>query len=359
VPETANASYRALLAVPFVGRVLLSMQLALVGKQMAAVALVLFTLAAYGSAELAGLVAFLAMFPGLVLGPVAGALLDRHGRARLVVLDLVVQPAALVLIGGLSLLHLLPLWLLLLLVGLGSLTGPLSDVGLRSLLPLLVPGQLRGRLNALDSNLGAAASLLGPALAGAAVQGLGPAQALIAGGGIVGLGALVLRPAPDPPTEVASSGRLWRDTWQGLVYVWQNRTLRGLAATYAPISFVFGVLAIALPVLVLRRLEQGPAVVGALFALQGGAGLLGATLGGRIVGGRRERVLLAVPALAIGLGMALLAVAPSLAAVAVGMVAIGAMQSLMVVVLFTLRQRRAEPAWWGSGNDCCIFGPFR
>ena len=41
--ETTPASYRALLAVPSVGRVLLGMHLALVGKQMASVALVLFT----------------------------------------------------------------------------------------------------------------------------------------------------------------------------------------------------------------------------------------------------------------------------------------------------------------------------
>src|SRR5438270_9190103 len=96
MPETASAtaSYRALLAVPSVRRVLVGMQVALIGKRILGVALVLFTLAAYGSPELAGLAAFLATFPGLILSPVAGALLDRHGPTRLVILDLVVQPAA-------------------------------------------------------------------------------------------------------------------------------------------------------------------------------------------------------------------------------------------------------------------------
>src|SRR5438105_13885472 len=116
MPNGTAASYPVLLGLPSVRRVLVGMQLALIGKSMAGVALVLFTLATFESAQLAGLTAFVAMFPGLVLGPLSGALLDRHGRTRLVVLDLVAQPMALVLIGGLAQVHLLSAWLLLVIV---------------------------------------------------------------------------------------------------------------------------------------------------------------------------------------------------------------------------------------------------
>ena len=72
------------------------MMLARVAQSMVAVALVLFTLDRYGSPAFAGLVTFASIFPGLLISPIAGALLDRHGRIRLVILDYVVALVALV-----------------------------------------------------------------------------------------------------------------------------------------------------------------------------------------------------------------------------------------------------------------------
>ena len=96
---TTDRSYRALLRVPTLGRVLLSMQIARVAQSMVGVALVLFTLDRYGSPAFAGFVTFASVFPGLLISPVAGALLDRHGRIRLVLLDYLVALAAMALVG--------------------------------------------------------------------------------------------------------------------------------------------------------------------------------------------------------------------------------------------------------------------
>jgi len=46
---------------------------------MLTVAFVLFVLARYQSPQLAGAATFLLIFPGLLLSPIAGALLDRYG----------------------------------------------------------------------------------------------------------------------------------------------------------------------------------------------------------------------------------------------------------------------------------------
>jgi len=73
------------------------MQIARVGQSMVAVAIVLFTLTSYRSAALAGVATFFNIFPGLLVSPIAGALLDRHGRMLLVALDYVVALAALTL----------------------------------------------------------------------------------------------------------------------------------------------------------------------------------------------------------------------------------------------------------------------
>src|SRR5258708_16148850 len=64
------------------------------------VALILFVLERYHSPQLAGATAFMAALPGILVSPLAGALLDRYGRARLVVLDYAVAAVGVGLIAG-------------------------------------------------------------------------------------------------------------------------------------------------------------------------------------------------------------------------------------------------------------------
>ena len=72
------------------GRVLFSMQIARIAQSMISIVMILFALERYNDPSLAGLVAFASIFPGLLISPIAGALLDRHGRVRLIILDYVV-----------------------------------------------------------------------------------------------------------------------------------------------------------------------------------------------------------------------------------------------------------------------------
>jgi MFS family permease len=51
------------------------------------VALVLFVLQRFHSPTLAGIVVFVLIVPGLLVSPIAGALLDRYGRIRLMLVD--------------------------------------------------------------------------------------------------------------------------------------------------------------------------------------------------------------------------------------------------------------------------------
>ena len=128
-----DQSYRGLLRVPQLSRVLASMMLARVGNAMVGVAIVLFTLEAYDSPALAGLVTLAYILPGILVSPIAGALLDRHGRVRLIILDYIVSGSTLGLIALLALADQLPPGVLVLIAALASLTSILSATGLRSL----------------------------------------------------------------------------------------------------------------------------------------------------------------------------------------------------------------------------------
>ena len=64
--------------------------LARTASQMMLLTLVLFVLQRFHSPSLAGITVFLSIAPGVALSPIAGALLDRHGRVRLITLDYLV-----------------------------------------------------------------------------------------------------------------------------------------------------------------------------------------------------------------------------------------------------------------------------
>ena len=92
------------------------MTVARLASSMVSVAVILFSLAEYGSPALTGIVTFASLFPAVIASPLAGALLDRHGRARLVILDYLIGGAALALIALLAALDALPPWALVLIV---------------------------------------------------------------------------------------------------------------------------------------------------------------------------------------------------------------------------------------------------
>ena len=318
-----------------------------VSGQMVGVALILFVLSRYHSPQLAGLTAFLAVAPGLVLSPIAGALLDRFGRARLVMLDNLVAAATGLLVAGLSWRQALPAPLLLSIVFVSSLTLPLSNGGARSLFPILAPRRLWERANALDSTGHVIATLLGAPLAGALVGFAGPEWALATTGiGYVAAAALMAR-VHDPTSREAGRPSIFVDAWHGLRYVARNASLRGLALTLSTFNLSWGVLNIAIPVMVLGRLHGGPATVGLLWGAMGAGGLVSALLFGRINSRGRERHLMVGAIVVSAAAMALLPLAASLPVVVAAIVMVGVANGPFDVALFTLRQRRTDPAWFG------------
>lgn len=333
--------------VPGFTRLYLGLLLGRMAGSMLMVALVLFVLQRYHSPQLAGLTAFMAALPGVVVSPLAGALLDRFGRARLVVLDYTVAAAALGLIAALSALHLLPAPLLLLIVAIASLTNPLSWAGSRSLFPILAPRHLWERANGLDSSGHVIATLLASPLAGILVGVLGGEWALAISGGVYVAAAAVMLRLPEPRNAAVQVGSVLSNAWRGLVYTVRNPALRGLALTLSTYNIGNGLLLIAVPVLVLGRLHSGPSAVGLLWGGMGAAGLVSALIAGRFSTEGRERELI-VGAILIGaLATALLPVANSIAVVAVALVLLGLATGPFDIGLFTLRQRRTDPAWFG------------
>jgi MFS family permease len=333
--------------VPGFARLYAGLLLGRVGGSMWLLIIVLFVLQRYHSPQLAGVAAFLAILPGLLLAPVAGALLDRYGRAPLVVADYLIAALAAGLIAVLSALSALTPPVLLVIVTVASLTNPLSNAGARSLFPTLVPRPMWERANALDSSGHVIAMLLAAPLGGALVGLVGGEWALAAAGAVFLVAALVMVRLPEPVKAAPSSGSVLVNAWRGLQYVMRNPTLRGLAVTLSTLNLGSGVLTIALPVLVLERLHSGPATVGLLWGAMGAGGLIAALVVGRFSNVGRERSMMMVAMLLTALAMAVLPFAGSVAVVAVAIVVLGLATGPLDIALFTVRQRRTDPAWFG------------
>jgi MFS family permease len=343
----AERSYRALLRVPWLGRVIFGMQLVRIAESMVGVAMVLFALDRYDSPELAGLVTFFSIAPGLLVSPIAGALLDRHGRVRLVILDLIVACLTFVLIAGLAVADALPAWLLVLIAGVSSFTAPLGQTGLRSLFPLMAPEHLWERLNAIDANGYVVATIIGPPVAAVAFSLLGGPGALFVIALMFVVGAVVFRPVPEPPTTTVSSGRLLRDALDGVRYTLGNRTLLGIGLSITVFNLAGGMLTIVVPLLILERLGLPETVVGLVFALHGLIGMIVGLWAGRLDTRGREKRIFLWPMLAWLPALALLLVDAGLSPIALSMALGGLLSGPMDVAMFTLRQRRTDPAWIG------------
>src|ERR1700722_9728200 len=140
MPEAMT--YAQLIRLPNVLALLASICLSRLATRMFIVVIVFHTLAA-----------FAAPVPGLIVSPLAGALLDRAGAGRGVIADLLFSTVLIAALAAVVAGNVASPPVLLGLVTLYSLTNPLSIAGVRVLLPRLVPVEGRDRANALDTTM--------------------------------------------------------------------------------------------------------------------------------------------------------------------------------------------------------------
>lgn len=340
-------SYRALLAVPGLARLVSSALLSRTAAQMSSLQLVLFVLARFHSPQLSGITVMMAIVPGLMLSPLAGAILDRRARVPLIILDYGVAGAALLLIALLAEGGVLQPWSLVLIAAAQSLTQPLSNSGTRSLFPIIVPRPMWDRANAVDSGGYVVATIIGPGLGGAIVAVVGATWALAVPAGLSFAAGALLVGMRLPSTAAEAPGRMLRDAWEGLLYVVRNPALRALAVAVSVFNVGNGAVTVALPVMVLTRLHGGSVQVGILFAVMGVSGIAAGLLTGRFNSEGRERAMLIAGCVPTAVAMLMLVVAHSMALAVAAMAIAGMANGPLDIALFSLRQRATDPAWFG------------
>jgi hypothetical protein len=341
-------SYGQLIRLPNVLALLAAACLTRLASRMFAIVIVFHALAAFGSPPLAGWISFAAVAPGLAVSPFAGAFLDRAGAARGIVVDLAVSTGLILTLAAAVRLGLAGPPVLLLLAAAYALTSPLSAAGIRVLLPRFVPAQALDRANALDTAIHGVVDVGGPSLAGALMGFAGATPSFVAIAACYGAAALCVafvrgaRPPPSPRGFLAQS-------LEGLATVFRRPLLRGLAAGYALNNCTWGILVVAVPVLMAQRFAAGTweSATGLLWAGAGLAGSFGSLAAGQIrLLGREVKVMTACMALT-ALAAWPVAGVFGVIGLGVGLAVVGLLAGPIDVALLTLRQRRTEPALLG------------
>jgi MFS family permease len=254
-----------------------------------------------------GLAAFVGLFPGVLLGPVAGALADRVARRPLLLASQIAQ-------AGLAL-ALWAVWeagvrspgaLITIVAANGFVFGGTIPAW-QAFVASLVPRE--DLLNAVTLNSGQfnAARAIGPAIGGLTLGAFGPSWAFLLNAlsfvaVIAALTAMTARhPAVAPRGE--GEGGLLSAFGEGVRYTWRHPGILLAIGLVGVVSFVASPMFQLLPIVAKRVFAVGPGWYGLLTGAFGAGAVVGAVVVS-VIGGRRRRsqtILAAVVVFAVGL----------------------------------------------------------
>jgi DHA3 family macrolide efflux protein-like MFS transporter len=295
--------------------------LSLIGSSVAQFALVWWVTKLTGSATVLATATMVAVLPGVFLGPIAGAYVDRWSR-RLVMIaaDAVVALAALALAylfwsGSMQVWH---LYVVMLVRAIG---GSFHWPAMQASTTLMVPKEHLSRIAGANQTMYGVMSVAGPPL-GALLLAVMPLYGIMLID--VGTAALAIVPLffihiPQPQRSasmqgVAADGKkpsIWADVAEGLRYVWNWPGLFLVMIMAMIINFVMAPAGSLIPLLVTKHFNGDALQLGTLESAWG----IGVIAGGLFLsawGGFRRRIYTSLLGVTLmGLGIITIGLAPS------------------------------------------------
>lgn len=293
-----------------------------------------------GSALLLGVVAFANQAPSAILAPIAGVLVDRWDRHRVIVVTQILAMlqstalAVLALSGAMTVHHLILL---------GTAQGVINAFDMPARQSFLVQ-MIEDRADlsnaiALNSSMVNGAKLIGPSIAGLLIAAVGEGWcfAIDAASYLAVLASLLRMRVAPRPTPPPSRG-IWRPLREGVVYVARSPTIRTVLLLLS-VSALFGQpYTVLMPVIVRAELGGGPHALGLLM----GAAGLGALTGALYLASRSTTTGLGIviTRASAGFGAALIALAlvPNAWVAAPVMFAVGACMMIQMAATNTVIQ---------------------
>ena len=257
--------------------------ISLLGTSMTRFALTIWAYQTTGSATALALVGFFSFGPTVLLSPVAGAIVDRWDRKKIMIAtDLV---AGAMSIGILLLLYAdqLQMWHLYLA---GAITGAFESFqfpAFSAATTMMVSKDQYARVSGMRSMAEGGAQIAAPLLAGILLVTIDLEGILLIDvvTFLFAVGSLffILIPKPIESEEgKAARGSLLQESLFGFRYIWERSSLLGMQLVFFGLNFTGIFTFVLLPALILSLAENGEVTLGTVQAIFGMGGLIGAAL---------------------------------------------------------------------------------
>lgn len=267
-----------------------------------------------GSSFLLGVVGFAGQIPSFFLAPLAGVLIDRWNRHRLLMATqtlAMTQAFVMALLAGTETLTVA--WIIVLSFFLGMVNA--FDITGRQAFTTEMLESKADLANtiALNSSLVTGTRLIGPSLAGVLLSWLGAAACFFLNGlsflaVLAALWAMRVAPRPQPPRHA----RVWHNLREGFRYAFGLPPIRAILMLLALTSLIGFPFSVLMPVFARDVFHGGPATLGLLLGAQG----IGALTGALYLAARKSilglGVRIAIAPAVLGVGLIGFSLAPGL-----------------------------------------------
>jgi MFS transporter, DHA3 family, macrolide efflux protein len=270
-----------------------------------------------GSATVLAIATLVGMLPQIVLGPFAGALVDRWNRRVIMMIADATIAVFTLLLAYFFATGTVQIWHVYAIMAVRSLGGAFHYPAMSASTPLMVPGEQLTRVNGLNQALQGVNSLVAPPV-GALLLGILPTQSILlidVGTALLAILPLFFIPIPQPKRheegqpEVKPS--LLTDVRNAIAYV---RTIPGFTAIVFMalfLNFLLVPTTALLPLLVIKHFGKGALELGLLESAMG----IGIITGGILLsiwGGFKKKIATSLTGIVgLGLGVMLIGFAPA------------------------------------------------
>ena len=291
------------------------------------------------------------VLPQLPLFVVAGVLADRFERRRVLIAADLVRVIAVGAIGALAVAGALELWHIVALVVLLGAGDALFGPAFSAFVPELVVGDLLAQANALDSFVRTLTSrLIGPALGGAVVAGIGTGAAFLFDAATFGASAICLLAmrSRSLPRERAERLAIRADLGEGAAYVRSQPWIWGtLVAASVSLLFWFGPFEVLLPFIVKNDLGGNAGDLGFVLAAGGIGSLIGAFAWGQVGLPRRPILVMALAWASLGIELVAVGLVGAIWQASIALAIGHAVAVPGMIIWMTLLQSEVPPTMLG------------
>ena len=270
-----------------------------------------------GSATVLAIATLVGMLPQIVLGPFAGALVDRWNRRLIMIFADGTIALFSLLLAYLFATGQVQIWHIYMVMAVRALGGAFHYPAMAASTPLMVPDEQLTRINGLNQALQGVNSLIAPPV-GALLLSILPTQGILlidVGTALLAIVPLLFFSVPEPvrvqEEHAQAKPSLFQDVRNGLAYV---RTIPGFTAIISMalfLNFLLVPTTALVPLLVTKHFGKGAIELGLLESAMG----IGIIIGGILLsiwGGFKKKIATSLAGIiGLGLGVMLVGIAPS------------------------------------------------